>query len=264
MFPGKLMVIHGFAINPYLLFHGLGFIPAIILGLWLARERSYPLGRIAICAVLAVTGALVAGPAIVVILRGFLPKVPHGWALAQLAGAMIYLWAYVLFHPRPFPEPLSDVGDILFPPIALYIAIARLGCFSAGCCHGIPAWDLPWAVTFTNPHSACIFKGIPVHPTQLYEASGCFLLCCVLMALRNRPFWKGKLGALFFMGYGLLRFVIEFYRGEVRQMVGPLSLTQVFCLGIIFLVGVTLVFEFFKKRPLKGTEHFANEHMSSG
>lgn len=244
MFPRPFIDVFGFSVNLYVLFHGLGYVPAVYLGLWLARERGYPLRPIAICCILAVVGALVVGPAIVMMVRPIAPRVPHTFALAQLVGAMLAIWAYILPRPRPLIGGLMAMGDILFPPLVLYIAVARLGCFSAGCCHGDPAWGVPWAVIFKDPASACIFEGIPVHPTQLYETLGCLILFGVLMTLRNRSAWRGGLGWIFLFGYGTLRFLIEFYRGEVRQMVGPLSLTQVFCMGMIVLGGIMLVRRF--------------------
>ena len=47
-------------------------------------------------------------------------------------------------------------------------AFGRMGCFFNGCCYGRPC-SLPWAVTFPPPH---VMAGIPVHPTEIYEALG--------------------------------------------------------------------------------------------
>ena len=69
----------------------------------------------------------------------------------------------------------------------------RLGCFAAGCCYGKPT-DVPWAVVFTNPLAAANVGtplGIPLHPTQLYEA-GAELLILILLLVTER---RGKLFA---------------------------------------------------------------------
>ena len=50
--------------------------------------------------------------------------------------------------------------------------IGRFGCLLAGCCYGRPS-DVPWAITFTDPVAAANVGtplGIPLHPTQLYDA----------------------------------------------------------------------------------------------
>ena len=57
----------------------------------------------------------------------------------------------------------QSTGDLYAIPLALGIAIGRIGCFLTGLSdntYGTPT-TLPWAVNFGD--------GIPRHPTQLYE-----------------------------------------------------------------------------------------------
>src|SRR5205823_2685634 len=53
-------------------------------------------------------------------------------------------------------------GDSFALPVAIAIAIGRVGCFSAGCCYGTET-TLPWGVVFAGAGSQ------PRHPTQLYS-----------------------------------------------------------------------------------------------
>ena len=53
-------------------------------------------------------------------------------------------------------------GDSFAVPVAAALAIGRLGCFVAGCCHGTVT-TLPWGVDFGD--------GLRRHPTQLYESA---------------------------------------------------------------------------------------------
>ncbi len=65
----------------------------------------------------------------------------------------------------------TSTGDLYSIPLALGIAIGRIGCFLTGLSdntYGIPT-SLPWAINFGD--------GIPRHPTQLYEIL--FLLCLI-------------------------------------------------------------------------------------
>jgi len=65
----------------------------------------------------------------------------------------------------------QSTGDLYVVPLALGIAIGRIGCFLTGLSdntYGTPT-NLPWAVNFGD--------GIPRHPTQLYEIA--FLLALV-------------------------------------------------------------------------------------
>lgn len=238
MHPEPIFYLYDIPINLYVIFYALGFIPAVGVVLWLACERGYPLLFILDVAVLIILAALIGGPLIVALLRPLAPEMPGNFSFAQLLAAFVALGARYLTSDRRVP--VTGLLDLLAPAAALYIAIARLGCFASGCCHGKPAWGVPWAVTFTDPHSASIYRGIPVHPTQLYEAASCFLLFLWLMALRNRPQWRGKLFWFFLGGYGALRFVVEIFRGDVKPMVGELALAQVICIGLILVSGVML------------------------
>ena len=66
--------------------------------------------------------------------------------------------------------PVWKTADIMAASVALAHFFGRIGCFFAGCCYGKHC-DLPWAVTFNHPDSLAP-TGIPLHPTQLYEALG--------------------------------------------------------------------------------------------
>jgi phosphatidylglycerol:prolipoprotein diacylglycerol transferase len=115
------------------------------------------------------------------------------------------------------------------PGIALGHVIGRLGCLLAGCCYGKPT-TVPWGITFTSPDAAANVGtplGIPLHPTQLYDA-GAELLILVLLLLterRGRPF-AGRTFWLYMLLYAISRFIIEFYRGDERGIILGLSTSQ--------------------------------------
>lgn len=94
--------------------------------------------------------------------------------------------------------------DFILPYGALTHGFGRIGCFLNGCCFG-KLCDLPWAVNF---------KGLsgPVHPTQLYEAAYNFLLAAFLIQRRKRPHFEGQISLLYFLLYGLGRYLVEFLR----------------------------------------------------
>jgi phosphatidylglycerol:prolipoprotein diacylglycerol transferase len=118
---------------------------------------------------------------------------------------------------------------VFAPGIALGHVTGRLGCFAAGCCYGRQT-DVSWAVVFTNPLAAANVGtplGVPLHPTQLYEA-GAELLILVLLLVTER---KGRLFAgrtfwLYMFLYAVSRFIIEIYRGDPRGMVLGFSTSQ--------------------------------------
>jgi hypothetical protein len=57
---------------------------------------------------------------------------------------------------------------------------------------------------------------------QLYEVAGALVLLALVLWMRRRNFEKGQTGLAALLGYGLLRFVVEIWRGDVdRGLLGP-------------------------------------------
>jgi prolipoprotein diacylglyceryltransferase len=121
-------------------------------------------------------------------------------------------------------------------PLAIGIAIGRLGCFFAGLddfTYGTPT-ELPWAHDFGD--------GIPRHPVQLYEsaAMAAFAVLYVLAVRRRNDFVIGNGFYLALAFYGLQRFVWEFFK-PYAALIGPLTLFHLLSLVILFYAAVMLM-----------------------
>ncbi len=135
-------------------------------------------------------------------------------------GGLILSVTVGLLLVRRYKLPVWTTADLMAPGIALGHVIGRFGCLLAGCCYGRPT-DVPWAITFTNPLAATNVGtplGIPLHPTQLYDAGAELLILAVLLLTerKGRPF-AGRTFWAYLMLYGISRFVIEFYRGDAGR-----------------------------------------------
>ncbi|WP_435018681.1 prolipoprotein diacylglyceryl transferase [Tundrisphaera sp. TA3] len=113
-------------------------------------------------------------------------------------------------------------GDGFAVPVAGAVAVGRLSCFAAGCCHGV-ATRLPWGVDFGD--------GVRRHPTQLYEIAFHAAAALGLAALQRRGLFRGQLIKLYILGYLAYRFATEFIRPEPR-LAGGLTGYQWACLGL--------------------------------
>jgi len=129
----------------------------------------------------------------------------YGGLIAALGAAVWYMWRHKL--------PILLTADQFAPGVALGHGIGRLGCFAAGCCWGRPA-RVPWAVTFSNPDSVIAPDrlGVPLHPTQLYEAVAEWIICGILILFLLRRHRDGQVLGLYLLLYGVARLVIEFFR----------------------------------------------------
>jgi phosphatidylglycerol---prolipoprotein diacylglyceryl transferase len=152
----------------------------------------------------------------------------YGGLILAVIVAFWYMWRHRL--------PIWSVSDTFAPGIALGHVIGRMGCFFAGCCFGKPA-SVPWAVTFHSEYAARNVGtpiNIPLHPAQLYEAGAELLILGLLIATerKGRPF-AGRTFWGYMLLYGISRFIIEFYRGDVRGTVGMFSTSQFVSLLIV-------------------------------
>lgn len=113
--------------------------------------------------------------------------------------------------------PALRAADLFAPALALGHAFGRVGCFLAGCCHGSPT-SCPVSVVFTDPASEVnpLYMGLPLHPTQLYEAAGNLLIFLLLHRALGKRFRPGAVLSLYAALYSAQRFLIEFLRGDDR------------------------------------------------
>jgi len=130
-------------------------------------------------------------------------------------GGVIFAIPVAVWYARGQGLLLWQTADIWAPSIAVGHAIGRLGCFCAGCCYGLPT-DLPWGVTFNNPETLAI-RGVPLHPTQLYESAAELLNFVILLALRRRKSFHGQLFWVYVLNYAVIRAVIELFRGDSER-----------------------------------------------
>ncbi|MEI7637905.1 MAG: prolipoprotein diacylglyceryl transferase [Syntrophus sp. (in: bacteria)] len=147
----------------------------------------------------------------------------HGGAIgAILAAAMFCRGRQINFW---------RLTDLFCPAIPLGYTFGRIGNFINGELYG-RATTVPWGMIF--PHDP---EQLLRHPSQLYEAflEG-IVLFIVLWALRKKSPFDGFLLAVYFMGYGLVRFFIEFYRQPDVQLgyyFGFLTMGQILCFIMI-------------------------------
>ncbi|MFH1367724.1 MAG: prolipoprotein diacylglyceryl transferase [Elusimicrobiota bacterium] len=121
----------------------------------------------------------------------------------------------VIFYVRKHPAiRFWALADIAAPALALGHVFGRIGCLFAGCCYGSKT-ALPWAVKFTNPESLAPLN-VCLHPTQIYESLGNLAIFIFLDWYNRYKHAEGRAFWVYLFFYGMLRFHIEFLRGDER------------------------------------------------
>ncbi len=143
----------------------------------------------------------------------------HGGFLGVVVAAWIF--------SRRNRLPTASVADLLAIAAPPGLFLVRIANFINAELWGRPT-AAPWGVIFPGM-AAQDCPGFPMpcarHPSQLYEAAlEGLVLGCLLLFLAFRRNWlktPGRLAGLFFLGYGLARFAVEFVRQADGQFITP-------------------------------------------
>lgn len=143
----------------------------------------------------------------------------------------------LLFHAVQKGYPAARIADVLVVPVALGLALGRLGNFINQELYGTVT-SLPWGMHFEG------VEGLR-HPTQIYAIIKDLLIgaLCYLHLRRVDIQTPGKTFALFMILYGLGRFIVEYYREQTYALIhfSIVTLTRGQLLTLpMFIFGVLL------------------------
>lgn len=146
-------------------------------------------------------------------------------------GGLIGVIVVLLLFARKRNKTLLEIGDFVAPLIPLGLGAGRLGNFINGELWG-RGTTLPWGMVFPQAGD-----GIARHPSQLYEMGlEGFALFALVWWFARKPRPTGQISALFLMGYGVFRFLVEFTRepdNYLGLLTGGLSMGQLLSLPMI-------------------------------
>ena len=191
-----------------------------------------------------------------------------GWVFwFGLLSGMLAGLGYQWWHNRRYrPRAYLPVADYCVTALSIGHVFGRVGCLMEGCCHGRPT-TMPWGIIFTDPACSVMdsMKGLPLHPTQLYEAFGEAAAAFVLIGwvLPGTRAGKYRYGTAFFgylLYYSFLRFAGECFRGDDRGVfLSPLlSPSQWTSLFSAIVVGLVLWRRGIMERDQKGRSLFTD------
>ncbi len=151
------------------------------------------------------------------------------------------------------------LADVIIVGVPLAHVFGRFGCVAAGCCWGQEMWhlgeagqmiaDIPLAAQFppeslayqsqmqtSSPEVAQLMKHaghtVPLFPSQLAESFGESLVFLTLLLIRSRKWFHGQVILSYGMLYAVLRFTLEFFRGDAERGMAVLSTSQFISLGV--------------------------------
>jgi phosphatidylglycerol:prolipoprotein diacylglycerol transferase len=239
-----LFSIGPLTIHTYGLFVALAFLVGLGLAIFQAKKEGIPHNTIADLGFYVLVASLV-GSRLFFILINFsyysrnpldILKIWEG-GLVFYGGVLLAVPTAIWFVVR-HNLGIWRTADIFAPALAIGHALGRIGCFFAGCCYGKFTDSLPWGVVFSDPECLAPIN-VPLHPTQLYESAGEVLNFMILITLRRKKSFNGQLFMGYLILYSILRFFVEFFRGDIQRgfLTETLSVSQgisilIFCAGV--------------------------------
>lgn len=238
-----LFQFHGITIYSYGFFTAL----AVVVSLFLAQKRAKRFGidraeAMDALFVLFISGIL--GARVFYVWQNFEDYTGDLWAVFRIQeGGLV--WYGGLFgaiflgtlYARLRHWPILKLCDFFSPIAALAHGIGRIGCFFNGCCYGLRT-DSLLGVHFPGEPYANL-------PAQLFEALGLFFVSGLLFRFASKPRREGQVFLAYLGLYAILRFLIEFLRGDNTHYL-RLTLPQWMSLGL--LSAAALLFYLTKKK----------------
>lgn len=158
-------------------------------------------------------------------LVGFQGMSYHGGLIGAVVGGLLFC--------KKNNVSFLKMADLFVAAIPLGYTFGRIGNFINGELWG-RVTEMPWAIVFPNaqpfstrhnwvrdtaesvgmPYESGELIQLPRHPSQLYEAAleGILLWIVLWFIFRNRSRYPGFLLSIYIIGYGLARFIAEYFR----------------------------------------------------
>jgi len=152
-----------------------------------------------------------------------------------LIGAFIGFYIYC----KKYNISFIKIIELYVPSIPLIHGFGRIGCFFAGCCYGVK-YDGLLHVIFHK--SVAAPNDLPLFPVQLLESLSNFIVFGILITYARKPRRAGNILGCYLIYYGIMRFILEFLRGDVvRGLIFGVSTSQWISV-LIVPVGVYLYY----------------------
>lgn len=128
-------------------------------------------------------------------------------------GSLIFSMSFVFWFIKKHKLSTWKFLDLIGFVAVIVHFFGRLGCFMAGCCHGIESHG-PFSVIFTNPSCMAQPLNTPLHPTQLYSSFMLASIFGILTFVKTKQKFDGQVFLLYLILYSTGRSVIEEFRGD--------------------------------------------------
>ncbi len=242
----------------YGIFCIIGIIFAVGVGFILIRKRKIEPFDFACAGVFILIGAII-GSKLLFLALSWKQIIALKLSVAQiLQGGFVFYGGLLggalglLLYVKIYKENLKDYLDVCAVALPLGHAFGRIGCFFGGCCYGIP-YDGVGAYTYTESLNFSTPLGVPLLPIQLIESACLFALFGALIVLFYKKRRKFNAYVLYLNSYAVLRFVLEFFRGDKERGKWLLSTSQWISVALLITLFIVWLVKRKKRKRKEST-----------
>lgn len=241
--------IFGLSIPLYGIMITIGIVIAMAIAIWLGKKRGFKSDDYFTLALYVIPLAVLGARTYFAIFSGanftfleFFEIWNGGLAiLGAVIGGAIGVLLYSLIHKKNF----FKLADTIAPALLVGQAIGRIGCYFAGCCHG---------VEITNSALHFFPAGIVIdetwhYATMFWECAWCLLAFAALLLIFKRFKQTGVALSCYCILYGIGRAIIETFRGDSLYLFGSgLKVSQLLSILLIIAGIIALIIIYTKSR----------------
>lgn len=225
MFP--IITIFGRDIPLYAVMAFMGAAAMILLSVFIAKKRGkIPSEDIFFMLLFAGIGCLIGAKLLYIIISVDVYWQPElslsenleNWYIILTQGGLVFYGGLIgaflgaFIYTKKYKLPIIESIETVVPAVPLFHAFGRVGCFLSGCCYGME-YDGLCSVTFT--HALAAPNNVSLFPTQMTEAIFNTILCIILCIIYFKKPRKGIVSGVYLISYSVMRFVLEFFRGDI-------------------------------------------------
>ncbi len=233
----------------------IGITLAFIVALFLLKRAGLDAFDLA-CSAVFVLGGVVIGAKLLFIIVSLPTIIELKLSLLEIiSGGFVFYGGLIggalglLLYTKIFKVELLKIVDVYAAVIPLGHACGRVGCFLGGCCYGME-YDGPLSYTYgEGVLNANTPIGVPLLPVQLFEAASLLILFVPMLIVyfKKKPNQTGICGAIYLYSYAVIRFVLEYFRGD-KERGSFLAFSTSQIISILIIAFVTVFILIMRKR----------------
>lgn len=174
-------------------------------------------------------------------------EIPYVWQGGMaIQGGLIFASVAAYFFLRKRKIPILPFADTIAPAVILGQAIGRIANFMNGDAFGHPTgsdFGLLYPSTTLAYHT---YGPQPLWPAEVWECQGDMLIFVALLWYSSFKHAKGTVFCLYIMLYSVLRFFLEYLRGDYGALLFGLKSAQLTSLTAFLIAGAFFLYFHFK------------------